>query len=128
MFTRCRRILKTVKDVTAAKFELVFTRYRNNLKMLQNLTVKYSLQDVGAEEMYLQAKNPSVWFQKCRKRFRFYHFRVFTQCRFKNVPIRVPFSKSTVFNNLPAKNVPVSCEWGCLSVTFSPFSKCASIM
>ena len=31
-FTRCRYILKTVKNVTAAKFELAFTRYRNNLK------------------------------------------------------------------------------------------------
>ena len=30
--TRCRHILKTVKNVTAAKFELAFTRYRNNLK------------------------------------------------------------------------------------------------
>ena len=39
-FTRCRRILKTVKNVTVAKFELAFTRYRHNLKTVGNLTVK----------------------------------------------------------------------------------------
>ena len=31
-FARCRHILKTVKNVTATKLELAFTRYRNNLK------------------------------------------------------------------------------------------------
>ena len=46
-FTRCRHILKTVKNVTVAKFELAFTRYR--------------------------------------------------QMPFQNVPVRVSFSKSTVF-------------------------------
>ena len=39
-FTRCRHILKTVKKVTAAKFELAFTRYRHNLKTAGNLAVK----------------------------------------------------------------------------------------
>ena len=39
-FTRCRHILKTVKNVTVANFELAFTRYRNNLKTVGNLTVK----------------------------------------------------------------------------------------
>ena len=39
-FTRCRHILKTVKKVTAAKFELAFTRYRHNSKTVGNLTVK----------------------------------------------------------------------------------------
>ena len=32
--------LKTVKNVTVAKFELVFTRYRQNLKTAGNLTAK----------------------------------------------------------------------------------------
>ena len=40
MFTRCRHILKTMKKVTAAKFELAFTRYRHNLKTVGNSTVK----------------------------------------------------------------------------------------
>ena len=68
-FTRCRHILKTVKNVTVAKFEPAFTRHH-----------------------------------------------------FQFVPIRVPFSKSTVFKiclhktcrfrfqYMPAQNVPLSCE------------------
>ena len=39
-FTRCRHILKTVKNVTVAKFELSFTRCRNNLKTVGDLTAK----------------------------------------------------------------------------------------
>ena len=39
-FTRCRYILKTVKNVTAAKFELAFTRCRHNLKTVGKLIVK----------------------------------------------------------------------------------------
>ena len=50
-FTRCRHILKTVKNVTVAKFELAFTRCQNNLKTIGNLTVKNSLQDFDAKEM-----------------------------------------------------------------------------
>ena len=62
--TRCRHILKTVKNVTVAKFELALTRYWNNLKTVGNLTVKNSLQDFDAKEMYLHSKNRSVSFQK----------------------------------------------------------------
>ena len=59
----------------------------------------------------------------------FHHFGVFTRCRFQNVPVRAPFSKSTVFkicrqkicrfrvNGRPIRhifhrfqNVPASCE------------------
>ena len=48
-FTRCRHILKTMKNVTVAKFELAaFTRCRNNLKTVRNLPVKSSLQDFDA--------------------------------------------------------------------------------
>ena len=39
-FTRCRHILKTVKNMTVAKFELAFTRYRHTLRTVGNLTVK----------------------------------------------------------------------------------------
>ena len=36
-FTRRPHLLKTVKNVMAAKFELAaFTRYRNNLKTVRN--------------------------------------------------------------------------------------------
>ena len=96
-FTRCRHILKTVKNVTVAEFELAFTRCRNNLKTVGNLTVRNSLQDFDAIERYLHPNCRSVLFQKRRKRFYFQHYQVFTQCRFQKVPVRVQFSKSTVF-------------------------------
>ena len=90
---------------------------------------KNSLQDFDAKEKYRHPKNRSVSFQKRLKMFYFHHFKVFTRCRFQNVPIRVPFSKSTVFkicrqkmcrfrvNRRPIRrifhrfqNVPASCE------------------
>ena len=107
MFTRCRHILKTVRD----------------------LTVRNSLQDFDAIERYLHHKCQSILFQNRRKLFYFHHFQVFTRCRFQNVPVRVQFSKSTVFkmcrqkmcrfrvNGRPIchifhrfQNVPASCE------------------
>ena len=79
--------------------------------------------------MYLNPKNRSVSFQKRLKMFYFHQFKVFTRCRFQNVPIRFPFSKSAVFkicrqkicrfhvNRRPIRrifhcfqNVPASCE------------------
>ena len=96
-FTRCRHILKTMKIVTVAKFELAFTRCGNNLKTVGKLPVKSSLQDFDAKEVYPNPKNCSVSFRKRLKMFYFHHFKVFTRCCFQNVPIRVPFSKSTVF-------------------------------
>ena len=44
-FTRCRHILKTVKNVTVAEFEPAFTRCQNNLEAVGNLAVRNSLQD-----------------------------------------------------------------------------------
>ena len=90
-FTRCRQILKTVKNVTAAKFEVAFTRYRNNLKTVGNLDGKNSLQDFDAKELYLHRKKRSVSLQKCLRMFCFHHFQVFTRWRFQNLPIGVPF-------------------------------------
>ena len=55
-FTRCRHILKTMKNVTVAKFELAFTRCRNNLKLVGNLPVKSSLQDFDAKEVCLHLR------------------------------------------------------------------------
>ena len=95
----------------------------------RNLDSKNSLQHFDAKEAYLQPKSRSVSFQKCLKMFCFHHFQLFTRCRFQNVSVRVPFSKSTVFkicrqkmcrfrvNGRPIRrilhrfqNVPASCE------------------
>ena len=73
-FTRCRHILKTMKNVTVAKFELAFTRCRNNLKTVRNLPVKSSLQDFDANSVYLNPKNRSVSFQKRLKNVLFSSF------------------------------------------------------
>ena len=72
--TRCRHILKTMKKVTVAKFELAFTRNRNNLKTVGNFPVKSLLQDFDVKEVCLNPKNRSVSFQKCLKMFYFHHF------------------------------------------------------
>ena len=48
VFTRCQRILKTVKNVTVAEFEPAFTRCRNDLETVGNLAVRNSLQDFDA--------------------------------------------------------------------------------
>ena len=95
----------------------------------RKLEGKNSSQDFDAKEVYLHPKNRSVSFQKWLKMFCFRHFLVFTRCRFQNVLVRVPFSKSTVFkicrqkmcrfrvNGRPIRrifhrfqNVPASCE------------------
>ena len=94
-----------------------------------NLTVRNSLQDFDAKRMYLHPKNQSGSFHQLQKMFCFHHFQVFTECRLQNVPVRAPFSKSTVFeicrqkmcrfrlNGRPIRhifhrfqNVPASCE------------------
>ena len=112
--------------MTAAKFELAFTRCRNNLKTVGNLPAKTRRKALMPN---LHPKNRSVSFQKRLKMFCFRHFQVFTRCSFQNVPVRVPFSKSTVFkicrqkmcrfrvNGRPIRrvfhrfqNVPASCE------------------
>ena len=52
-FTRCRHILKTVKIVTVAKFELALTRYLHYMKTIENSTVTnsvQSLQELDAKE------------------------------------------------------------------------------
>ena len=108
-------------------FELAFTRCRNNLKMIRNLTVKNSLQDFGAKEMYLHSKHRSVAF----KIIELCSFFIIFECshnafskmyrllfRFQNLP----FSKSA------GKNVPFSCEQEAYPSHFLPFSKCAGIV
>ena len=88
---------------------------------------KNSLQDFHAKRKYLHPKNRPVSIQKRRKMCCLHHCRVFTRCCFKFIPVRVPFSKSTVFEICQQKmcrfrvrpirhifhhfqNVPASCE------------------
>ena len=47
---------------------------------------------------------------------------------FQTVPVRVLFSKSTFFKNLPAENVPFSFEREAYPSHVSPFSKCVGIV
>ena len=94
-----------------------------------NLDGKNSLKHFDAKEAYLHPRSRSVSLQKCLEMFCFHHFQVFTRCRFQNVSVRVPFSRSTVFricrqklcrfhvNGRPIRhifhrfqNVPASCE------------------
>ena len=63
----------------------------------RKLDGKSSSQGFDAKEVYLHPKNRSVSCQKRLKMFSFRHFQVFTGCSFQNVPVRVPFSKPTVF-------------------------------
>ena len=49
-------------ETAVAEFELAFTRGRNNLNTVRNLTVRNSLQDFDAVEKYLHPKCRSVLF------------------------------------------------------------------
>ena len=126
-FTRCRHILKTVKNVTDAKLELVFTRCRNNFENGRKLDGKKSLQEFDVKEVCLHPMKRSVSFQKRLKCsvfviFKCLHYAVSKifqlDFRFQNLP----FSKSA------GKNVPFSCEREAYPSNFSPFSKCAGIV
>ena len=50
--------------MTVAEFELALTRCQNNLKTVQDLTVRNSLQDFDAIERYLHPICQSILFQK----------------------------------------------------------------
>ena len=62
------------EDVTVAKFELAFTRCRNNLKTVGDLMVENSLQGFDAEEAYIHPRNRSVSFKNLCEMFCFDHF------------------------------------------------------
>ena len=64
---------------------------------------KNSLQDFDAKEVYVHHKNRLVSFTKDRKMFCLLHFRLYTRCCFKIMPIRVPFSKYIVFKTCRQK-------------------------
>ena len=121
-FTRCRHILKMVKNVTAAKFELAFTRYRNDLKMIGTQTPKSRCKTLMLKKCTYTLRidlSRSKSVQKCSVFiiFRCLHDSVSKMCRLE-----------FCFQNLPTKNVPFSCEREVYPSHFSPFSKCASIV
>ena len=121
-FTRCRHILKMVKNVTVAKLGLAFTRCRNNLKTVRNLMVKNLLQDFDTNEMYLHPKNPSISFQSIEKCsvlivFKCSHDAVSRMCRLEFRFQNLPSSKSA------GQNCAVLCEQEAYLSHFSPFSK-----
>ena len=131
--------------MTAAKFELAFIRYRHNSKTVENLTVKTRCRTLMLRKSYLHPENRPVSIKSRRKMCCLHHCRVFTRCCFKFIPVRVPFSKSIVFeicrqkmcrfrvNGRPIRhifhrfqNVPASCErslrcekWLFLQVSFA---------
>ena len=82
--------------MTAAKSELAFTRYWQNLNTVGNLMVENSLQDFDANEMYLHPKNRLVLFKSVEKCSAFIIL-IFHTMPFQIVPVRVPFSKSPIF-------------------------------
>ena len=112
MFTRCRNILKTVKNVTVAKFELAFTRCRKNLKTVRKLTVKTRCKTLTARKCTytLRTNHPcSKSVEKCSvSSLSRVNKMSFSKCSGKSSV----FQKSTVFKIccLPAKNVPFSCK------------------
>ena len=133
-FTSCRHILKTVKKVTAAKFELAFTRYRHNLKTVGKLTVKTRCRTLMLKKNTYtlridQSRSKSV--EKCAVYItaECSHdavsnlYRVGFHFFFRNLP----FSKSAG-KKCSRKNVPFSCEREAYPSHFSPFSKCAGIV
>ena len=126
-----------------ANFELAFTRYRQQFENGRKFDSKNSLQDFDAKKKYLHPKNRPVSTQRRRKMCCLHHCRFFTRCRFQNVPIRVPFSKSAVFkicrqkmcrfrvNRWPIRrifhrfqNVPASCERSLSENKFTRLMSC----
>ena len=114
-----------VKNVTVAKFELAFTRSRNNLKTVGNLTVKILLHEVDAKELYLHPKISLI--RKPSKMVCFHDLRVFTRCHFQNMLVRVPFSEIYCFQDLPEKTCPFRVNVRPIR-QFSLFSKYADIV
>ena len=99
-FTRCRQILKTVKNGTGAKFELAFLRYRHNLETTENSTVTKSMQPLqrfDAKEIYLH--------------IHFHHFRFFTRCFLKMRQLELRF-QSLWFSKSAGKNCAVFVSAG----------------
>ena len=110
------------ENVTAAKFELAFTRCRHNLKTVGKLTVK-------SRSWTLMLQKSIYTLRIDQSRSKSVEKMICLRCCFKFIPVRVPFSKSTVFeicrqkmcrfrvNRRPIRhifhcfqNLPASCE------------------
>ena len=99
-----------------------------NFENGRKLDGKNSLQDFDAKEVYLYPKNRPASFQKRLKMFYFSSFSgVYTMPFPKYAGLSSSF-KIYRFRNLPAKNVPFSCEREAYPSHFSPFSKCGGIL
>ena len=72
-------------------------QFENNTVENPIVTYVQSLNEFDAKEMYPTRQEPFSLISKALEMFLLHNFRVFTWCRFQNVPVRVPFSKSTVF-------------------------------
>ena len=93
----------------------------------RKLDGKNSLQDFDAKEVYLHPNNRSVSFQK-RLKMLFLSFLSVYAMPFPKCAGQSSVFKIYRFQNLPAKNVPFSCEREACPSNFSPFSKCAGIV
>ena len=126
-FTRCRHVLKTMKNVTVAKIELAFTRCRNNLKTVGNMTVKILCKTLVPKKcIYIlrtdHSHSKSV--EKCSVYiiFEYSHDAVSKICRLEFRFQNLLFSKSA------GKNVLFLCERETYPSHFSPFSKSTDIV
>ena len=107
--------MKTVLKVTAAKFELVLTRYRHNLKTVGNLTVKTRCRTLMLKKSTYtlridQSRSKSV--AECS---------VYIIIECSHDAVSNLYRKIYPFRNLPVKNVPFSCEREAYPSHFSPF-------
>ena len=112
--------------MTVAKFELAFTRCRKNLKTAGNLPVKSSLQDFDAKEVRLNQSFRLV--PKAPENVLFSSLLSVYTMLFPKCADYSSVFKIYRFQNLPAKNMPFSCEQEAYPSHFLPFSKCACIV
>ena len=116
-------LLKTVKNVTVAKFELPFTRWQINLKTIGNFTVKTLCKILMPKTFtYILTIDPfrskSVEKWSVFIIFECSHDAVSKMCRLEFRFQNLPFSKSV------GKNVPLSCEQEAYSSHFPHFQIC----
>ena len=109
--SKYRYILKTLENVTVAKFEVAFTQYRYNFNSIENLMLANPcnlLQEFDVKETYLHLRIDLSRFESVENipflSFSSVHKMLFSMCRFEYHFQNLPFS------NLPAKNVAYSCK------------------
>ena len=108
MLIRCLHILKMVKNVMIAKFELAFTRYQLILKTVENSTVTNSVQsfqELMPKKCTYTVRTVSVILKVLTNVLFSSLFCVFTRWHFQIVPFKSSFFKIT-----QQKNVMFLCE------------------